>query len=720
MSGPLATVATVLRWGWHQRQRFLKFGVVGVSGVAINAATIWICANWIFPSLQPESLRNNLAMAIGITLGMTNNFHWNRRWTWRDRERTQHLPVGRQYLQYAAANWPGIVVQAALTNLLGQFMHFQVANLFAIGVACVVNFLLNDLWTYRHVRIEGIDPEADRLDRARQAVPLLITGCIVAACTYGFGLGSQHILRNGDELVYMQITRVTAEAGQWLPLQSGMEDMRNTKPPLLFWQGLLTTDWGRHWSLAALRWPSVVWTFLTAGLAGLLAWRLSGRDLLKATVAGLTYLAFLASFRYGRPFLTNAPETFWVFACFFTMLWWAPRSFDSRFMFPTVVGALAGLALLTKSFAQLAPIGLGLAWWHLIERGWNWRAFMGRSLPGLAWVAALSLGIFGLWFALDPDPAAIWREFVMGENMGKMGSGGLAAWLRGFAWGGSSVFSLAAGWFVNAGLLAFPLFGVMVECWKHRASLSRGERMLWAWVAAIFIVFCLPSQRSERYLLEAMPALAVLIALRSHHVGRNAFMIALAVAAVVFACVGWVSLSLARQVGADAIVWWHWPLVIGGAALAITAMLRPRWSVPCTAPVALGVFLAISSFLAVFDAPLGVFSTDVQARVAGQVVWVPENFRSVAEFDRFLLPGSQVRGYPESQGRPQASQVGAGDFAVITLPIGQPPPPGAIGDRIDLTSRHTPTQLWDMALGNVSEHLFCRRWVVPVSSLPAN
>jgi putative flippase GtrA/4-amino-4-deoxy-L-arabinose transferase-like glycosyltransferase len=717
VSGLLEPVFAVVRWGWRQRRRFLKFGVVGVSGVAINQVAIWACMNWVFGAVEPASLRLNLSMAVGILLGMTNNFHWNRRWTWKDRERTQALPIVQQYLQYAAANWAGIVVQVAITNLLAAHMPYLLANLFGIGVACVINFLLNDLWTYRHVRVEGVDPEADRLERARQAVPLLITGAILAACTYLYGIGSLHILRNGDELVYMQITRVTAATGHWLPLQSDMPDMRNTKPPLLFWQGLLSTDWGRHWSLVALRWPSVVWSFLTAIMTGALAWRLAGRDLLKGVTAGLVYLAFFSTFRYGRPYLTNPPETFWVFACFFTMLWWAPRSFASRFAVPTAVGLLAGMALLTKSFAQLAPIGLGLAWWHLIERDWRLGDFVRRSAPGLAWIAALSLGVFALWFALDPEPAAIWREFVMGENVGKMGSSGFAGWLGGLLWSGSSVWTLAAGWFTNAGLLAFPLFGVAVECWKRRADLSRAERMLWAWVFALFLVFCLPSQRSERYLLEGMPALAVLMALRLHHVGRNASMIALFVGAGVFVSVGWVSLSLVRELPEHPFEWWHWVLLAGGLGLSVVALLKPSWTAISVPPVALGVYLALSSFLAVFDAPLGAYDRQICDRLAGRVVWVPEDFRSVAELDRFLLPGSEVRGYPASQGRPVDGGVGPDDFVVLSLPLREAPPAGALGSRIDLAGRHSPGQIWEMATGWVSEHLFRRCWVVPASSL---
>ena len=59
---------------------------------------------------------------------------------------------------------------------------------------------------------------------------------------------------------------MTAASGHWLPLQSEMPEMRNTKPPLLFWQGIASTDWGRNWTLWNLRWPSVVYTLLTAGM----------------------------------------------------------------------------------------------------------------------------------------------------------------------------------------------------------------------------------------------------------------------------------------------------------------------------------------------------------------------------------------------------------------------------------------------------------------------
>ncbi len=40
-------------------------------------------------------------------------------------------------------------------------------------------------------------------------------------------------------MVYAHIAHQTALTGHWLPLASELENMRNTKPPLLFWQAMV-------------------------------------------------------------------------------------------------------------------------------------------------------------------------------------------------------------------------------------------------------------------------------------------------------------------------------------------------------------------------------------------------------------------------------------------------------------------------------------------------
>jgi len=540
---------------------------------------------------------------------------------------------------------------------------------------------------------------------------IAVATLVLAAATYLYGLGSVHAPGNGDELVYAQITRATAASGRWLPLESEMSDMVNTKPPLLFWQGIVSTDWARRWTLLDLRWPSVGWTFLTALLVGLATWRATDRDLGSSLLASAVYLAFLSTFRYGRPFLTNPSETFWVFLCFFLMAWWRPGSFSSRLLFPTLIGIVAGSAMLTKSFAQLLPIGLGLAVWHLHEQGWDLRRFALRSLPGLIWTAAVSLAIFSLWFLLDPDPAAIWREFVVGENMGKLRAG-RSNYLSALLWGRVSIWTYFGGWFTNAGLLALPLLGTFIRAWQHRGEARADERLWWSFIGIWFLVFLLPTQRSGRYLLEAMPAVAILMAIHWRRLLPSAFATTVVAAGLVVGLTGWLSWLLVRSLPATAFPPGHWLILAVGATIVMAPLVRRAWLPVCAVPATLAAGLAVSSLLAAFDPPVGGFPAEALAEAKGRTVWAPENFRAAAEIHSFLLPGSTVRGYPATATGPDPALVGEGDLVVLVRPLGGATPPGAIGSRLDLATRHTLGQIREMLAGRVAEQLFVRAWLV--------
>src|SRR3974390_1264810 len=164
---------------------------------------------------------------------------------------------------------------------------------------------------------------------------------LLAVFTYFYGLDSDHVPKNGDEYPYAHITRLTANSGHLLPLQSELDQMRNTKPPLLFWQGIASTHWGRDWTLWNLRYPSVIYTLLTGAMVFGLGWKMSGKTT-TGFLAFLTFLAFFGTYRYGRPFLTDAPEVFWLFLPFFVLLYGAPKTFESNLLVPGVLGLGVG------------------------------------------------------------------------------------------------------------------------------------------------------------------------------------------------------------------------------------------------------------------------------------------------------------------------------------------------------------------------------------------
>jgi len=139
---------------WVSGIRYVKFGVVGASGTVVNMAVLYLCHNYLFDGLEADLGKPYLSLAVAIAVATLNNFSWNRLWTWADRRAdasSEQAPPGflSQLFKYAIASWFGIGVQYVLTLWWSHFMHYLLANVLAIVVASVSNFLANDRWTFK-------------------------------------------------------------------------------------------------------------------------------------------------------------------------------------------------------------------------------------------------------------------------------------------------------------------------------------------------------------------------------------------------------------------------------------------------------------------------------------------------------------------------------------------------------------------------------------------
>jgi putative flippase GtrA len=134
-------------------RRFLKFGTVGVSGIAVNQGILYFAHEHVFNHFAEEWARNNLSLALAIFFATLNNFIWNRMWTWQDRQMYRHHPIYVQFGQYTLACWLSILLQVVFTNVLSQYVFYMSANLAAIAVTSVLNFVLNDIWTFGRVKL---------------------------------------------------------------------------------------------------------------------------------------------------------------------------------------------------------------------------------------------------------------------------------------------------------------------------------------------------------------------------------------------------------------------------------------------------------------------------------------------------------------------------------------------------------------------------------------
>ncbi|MES2951221.1 MAG: phospholipid carrier-dependent glycosyltransferase [Pseudomonadota bacterium] len=590
----------------------------------------------------------------------------------------------------------------------------------------------------------------------RDSVPWLWLALVaVAALLYFYGLNSPYAPTNGDEMVYIHIARMTAESGHWLPLQSEIIATRNTKPPLLFWQAIAAGDWGRNWNLFILRLPSVLYTFATTALLAFFAHRISGR-LRTACIAAALYLLFFSTFRYGRAYLTSAPETFWLALPMWWLLWLRVRNtrpdqqastsqaltsdsggMDWRVF--TLMGIAMGLGSAYKSFALVAPAAAAV-WcaWLLSAPRLNWPLVI-RSTIGLAWSTALAIGIFALWFVLDPDPASIWQEFVLAENAGKMSN--TRGYWHAALFGAYPMWTQLLAYPINAGLLFFTVLGLgwvaLKVAFKRQTyvQLTPALRVLLAWAVVWLVVFTIPSQRSERYLIPAMPAIAIAMALAWDRIAKAWFWITLALAVpalVMLARVAWVMGDM--QIASNTQVAITLIVTCIGLTWASAGFLISAWSKTATLVVVLAVYTSFGLMvqpLSTFDAG---YNTQLRTQMRGKRVAVPNGFTGQFERYHFVLRGARITPY-DAEGRntaafkpelPPAERLDflLGQFdAVVWLQdrLDQPQPSclprcTLLGSRWHVKSRHKAGEVTLQNIWYPNEWLFRREWLVAKSS----
>ena len=540
-----------------------------------------------------------------------------------------------------------------------------------------------------------------------------LLACLFAVFVYFYGLDSQHIPKNGDEYPYEHITRLTADSGKLLPLQSRLDNMRNTKPPLLFWQGIASTGWGKSWTLWDLRYPSVIYTLLTAIMLFMLGYKLTSK-LETGFIAALTFLAFFTTYRFGRPFLTNPPEVFWIFLPFFVLLYWR-QTFASRWLIPLLLGISIGIGFLYKSFALGLPVTFGLTGWYLHQRQYRVAEFLKQDALKVVITVSVAVALFALWFVFDPNPQAVWKEFVVGENVGKFDPHG-PGYLEKLLWGGSSIWSYTLAFLTNPGLLTFPVAALFFVAYRRRHQLSNEEKLLWIWIAVMLFSFALPSQRSGRYLLAAMPAVALLCALNWQQISRKAFVASLVLAEALIIGIAYLALSLQTEMPEVQLYrLLFWMLLAGTGILTFLAIVVPVLTRPGVNVAALLVLLCFAAFLRPFDGALGNYSVAVQHYASGKDVGVPCNFRAMDEGHRFILPGAEVRGYSEDQNLTASELAMRYPMFAVRMPLSDSLQNAGcaackiIGQRLDIRGRQSSAELKEMFLeGKVFQHLFVK------------
>lgn len=124
------------RANWEQ---LVKFCVVGASGYVVNLAVYTLL-------LRGAGLHYTLAAIGSFLVAVTNNYTWNRLWTFRHQ---------RGHLVFQGLRFFVVSVLALGANILVLYLLVQAglgevtAQAIAIVVVTPVNFLGNKLWSFR-------------------------------------------------------------------------------------------------------------------------------------------------------------------------------------------------------------------------------------------------------------------------------------------------------------------------------------------------------------------------------------------------------------------------------------------------------------------------------------------------------------------------------------------------------------------------------------------
>jgi putative flippase GtrA len=124
----------------HNWVQLGKFLLVGASGYVVNLAVFTF-------SLKVLGVHHIAAATIAFGVAVTNNFWWNRHWTFAARD--GH--AGFQAARFFTVSMVAFLIQLAILQFLvtGPDLPKVLAQAISLVLATPVNFVGNKLWSFR-------------------------------------------------------------------------------------------------------------------------------------------------------------------------------------------------------------------------------------------------------------------------------------------------------------------------------------------------------------------------------------------------------------------------------------------------------------------------------------------------------------------------------------------------------------------------------------------
>lgn len=124
--------------------KFIKFGVVGFSGLFVDFGFTWL-------TKEKFRIPKYIANAIGFSMAATTNYFLNRIWTFQ----STNPEVMVEYGEFLLISLIGLVLNTIILYFFVSKikLNFYVSKVFAIGIVTIWNFFANTFITFNPERV---------------------------------------------------------------------------------------------------------------------------------------------------------------------------------------------------------------------------------------------------------------------------------------------------------------------------------------------------------------------------------------------------------------------------------------------------------------------------------------------------------------------------------------------------------------------------------------
>ncbi|MEJ2267664.1 MAG: glycosyltransferase family 2 protein [Nanoarchaeota archaeon] len=133
-------------WKYKRKNinRFLKFGTVGFIGTIINILILYYFTEFF-------KIYYIISAIIAFFISVTHNFILNKTWTFQEKMNHKFLS---KYFKFLSISIFALLINLFFLYVFTKFfgIYYLISQIFAIGIALIINFLGNKIWTFKNER----------------------------------------------------------------------------------------------------------------------------------------------------------------------------------------------------------------------------------------------------------------------------------------------------------------------------------------------------------------------------------------------------------------------------------------------------------------------------------------------------------------------------------------------------------------------------------------